>query len=120
MSTPTSLGNAPTQQRRQPASVQVLTALALGRDIPVLEGKELRLQLTTYAAGAVGTPHSHEGKVEVVYVLSGAIIEHHSGGRHVTYDAGDVFAANKDTFHHLENAGSVPAQLIVAMIVDKT
>ena len=105
---------------RQPASVKVLTALGLGHDLPALDGKELRLQLTTYAPGAVGTPHSHAGKVEVVYILSGSIIEHHRDGRDLAYNSGDVFSANKDTFHHLENPGSVPAQLIVAMIVDKT
>ncbi|HEX2216259.1 MAG TPA: cupin domain-containing protein [Xanthobacteraceae bacterium] len=97
----------------------VLTKLGLGRDIPQLEGKELRLQLTTYAPGAVGTPHSHEGKIEVVYLLSGSIIEHHQGGADKVYQPGDAFFANRDTFHHLENKGSVPAQLLVAMIVDK-
>jgi quercetin dioxygenase-like cupin family protein len=120
MTTSASLDNTPTQPLRQPASVKVLTALGLGSDMPAIEGKELRLQLTTYAPGAVGTPHSHAGKVEVVYVQSGAIIEHHGDGRDVTYNSGDVFSANKDTFHHLENAGAVPAELLVAMIVDTT
>jgi quercetin dioxygenase-like cupin family protein len=104
---------------QQPAHAKILTTLDLGRDIPALQGKELRLQLTTYEPGAVGTPHSHEGKVEVVYQLSGSVIEHHQDGRDQVYRPGDVFSANKDTFHHLENSGAVPAQLIVAMIVDK-
>lgn len=104
---------------QQPARAKILTTLDLGGDIPALQGKELRLQLTTYEPGAVGTPHSHEGKVEVVYQLSGSVTEHHQDGRDQVYRPGDVFAANKDTFHHLENSGAVPAQLIVAMIVDK-
>jgi quercetin dioxygenase-like cupin family protein len=106
-------------ERKQPASVRILATLDLGADMPALAGKELRLQLTTYAPGACGTPHSHEGKVESVYTLSGSIIEHHADGRDVTYRAGDAFTANKDTMHHLENVGAVPAQLLVSMICDK-
>lgn len=109
----------PAPEQKQPASVNVLTRLDLARDLEALQGKELRLQLTTYAPGAVGTLHSHEGKVEVVYALSGTILEHHRDGRCLTYRAGDSFAANRDTFHYLENRGDVPAQLLVAMIVDR-
>jgi quercetin dioxygenase-like cupin family protein len=106
-------------ERRQPASVELLTRLDLGRDFEALAGKELRLQLTTYAPGATGTPHSHEGRVEVVHVLSGAITEHHRDGRRVDYVAGDSFPANRDTFHHLQNFGAAPARLLVAMIADR-
>jgi quercetin dioxygenase-like cupin family protein len=104
---------------KQPAKVDILAALDLGHDIAALAGKELRLQLTTYAPGATGTPHSHEGKVEVVYALAGAITEHHRDGRVVTYRPGEAFTANKETFHHMANHGDVPAQMVVAMIVDK-
>lgn len=103
----------------QPATVEILGRLDLGADIPALAGKELKLQFTTYAPGAVGTPHSHAGKVEVVHVLSGAVIEHHRDGRRIAYAAGDTFTANKDTVHHLENRGDVPACLMVAMITDQ-
>ncbi len=103
----------------QPASVELLTRLDLARDFEALDGKELRLQLTTYAPGATGTPHSHDGKVEVVYVLSGAIVEHHRDGRRVAYAAGDSFPANRDTVHHLQNTGAEPARLLVAMITDR-
>lgn len=102
----------------QPATVAPLARLDLARDFPALDGRELRLQLTTYAPGAVGTPHSHEGRVEVVYVMSGAIVEYHRDGRRVEYATGDAFAANCDTMHHLENSGSEPACLVVAMITD--
>ena len=114
---PSSPETAPEQ--KQPASVTILTRLPLGADMPAIEGKELRLQLTTYAPGAVGTLHSHEGKVEVVHALSGTIIEHHRDGRSIVYKGGDSFSANKDTFHYLENRGTEPARLLVAMIVDK-
>jgi len=115
---PSNANSAPEQ--KQPASVNILTRLDLAHDIAALQGKELRLQLTTYAPGAVGTLHSHEGKVEVVYALSGTILEHHRDGRCLTYRAGDSFAANRDTFHYLENPGEVLAQLLVAMIVDRS
>jgi quercetin dioxygenase-like cupin family protein len=104
---------------RQPARVSILTALDLGPDIAAMEGKELRLQLTTYAPGAKGTPHSHAGKVEVVYVMSGAIVEHCRDGTEKLHRPGDAFTANKDTFHYFETQGTEPAQLLVAMITDK-
>jgi quercetin dioxygenase-like cupin family protein len=103
-------------EKPQPAQVELLTRLDLSRDFAALAGEELRLQCTTYAPGAVGTPHSHDGKVEVVYVLSGAIVEHHRDGRRIAWAAGDSFPANRDTVHHLENCGSEPARLLVAMI----
>ena len=109
-----------TAERPQPAKVEMLTRLDLSRDFPALAGKELRLQCTTYAPGAVGTPHSHDGKVEVVYVLSGAIVEHHRDGRRIAWATGDSFPANRDTVHHLENRGSEPACLLVAMIAGTT
>jgi quercetin dioxygenase-like cupin family protein len=118
MTLPSQSAPVPAEQK-QPASVTVLTRLDLGADIPALEGKELRLQLTTYAPGGANTPHSHAGKVEVVHTLAGAITELHRDGRIVTYRAGDSFTANKETFHHMENRGTEPAQLLVAMIVDK-
>jgi quercetin dioxygenase-like cupin family protein len=108
------------QNTMQPSRAKILTALDLGPDIGAMQGKELRLQLTTYEPGGIGTPHSHKDRVEVVYVLSGSIVEHHRNGPDRIYRAGDVFSANKDTFHHIENTGVDPAQLIVAIIVDKT
>ncbi len=110
---------SPAAEVKQPADVKVLTRLDLVHDMAAMAGKELKLQRTVYAPGACGTPHSHEGKVEVVLTVSGSIVEHHRDGRTITYNAGDAFTANKDTFHHLENRGSAPAELLVAMIADK-
>jgi uncharacterized cupin superfamily protein len=106
-------------QQRQGPQVEVLKTLDLGGDIPALAGKMLKLQLTTYQPGAANLPHSHEGKVEAVYALAGEITEHHGDGRTVVHRPGDSFTANKDTFHNMANYGAVPAQMIVAMIVDK-
>ena len=98
--------------------VRILARIALGRDIHELAGKELRLQLTTYNPGARNKPHTHEGKVEVVYALAGNVTEHHADGRVEAYRPGDAFTANRDTHHHMQNDGSEPVQLVVAMIVD--
>ena len=111
--------SAKEDQPRQGAQVEILTRLDLGADIPALAGKELRLQLTTYMPGAKNQPHSHEGKPETVYAVAGEITEYHRDGRVMTHGPGDTFTANKDTFHHMANNGDVPAQMIVAMIVDK-
>jgi quercetin dioxygenase-like cupin family protein len=76
------------------------------------------MQMTTYDPGASGMAHSHKDRPEVVYVLSGKIIDHR-GDVAKEYGAGESFTAGKDTMHWMENQGGLPAVLIVSTIVKK-
>jgi quercetin dioxygenase-like cupin family protein len=115
----TALSVAIAQQVTPPAaSPKVLTSVDLGPDIEAMKGRVLKLQITTYEPGKASTLHSHKGRVEVIYMLQGAIIETNNGVAK-EYRQGDAFFANKDTNHVIENKGNVPALLIVSMIADK-
>ena len=117
--TVTALGVAIAQQvAPQAAGPRVLTSVDLGPDIEAMKGRVLKLQITTYEPGRASTLHSHKGRVEVIYMLQGAIIETNNGVAK-EYRQGDAFFANKDTNHVIENKGSVPALLVVSMIADK-
>ena len=76
------------------------------------------MQMTTYEAGASNTPHSHKDRPEVVYILSGKIIDHR-GDVAKEYGPDESFTAGKDTTHWMENKGTVPAVLLVSTIAKK-
>jgi quercetin dioxygenase-like cupin family protein len=95
-----------------------LVSVDLATEIDSVQGRILRMQMTTYEPGASNTAHSHKDRPEVVYVLSGKIIDHR-GDAAKEYAAGDSFTAGKDTTHRMENKGTVPAVLIVSTIAKK-
>ena len=107
----------PTRESKGPTS-KPLTAVDLGSEIDSVQGRLLRMQLTTYEPGASNAPHSHKDRPEVVYILQGKIIDHR-GDVAKEYGPGDSFTADKNTTHWMENKGSVPAVLLVSTIAKK-
>jgi len=97
------------------ATARVLAALNLGPEFAATEGRILKLQFTTYAPGSASQIHSHKDKPEVVYMVSGKVIEHQGDVARV-YGPGEPFIANKDTKHWMENSFQEPAVLMVATI----
>jgi quercetin dioxygenase-like cupin family protein len=92
-----------------------LLKLDLAPEIDSVQGRELRMQLTTYEPGASNKPHSHKDRPEVAYVLSGKIIDHR-GDVAKEYGPGDSFTADRNTMHWMENKGTVPAVMLVTGI----
>jgi quercetin dioxygenase-like cupin family protein len=107
-----------TAQISRGQSTTPLVSVDLASEIDSVQGRILRMQMTTYEPGASNTAHSHKDRPEVVYVLSGKIIDHR-GDAAKEYAAGDSFTAGKDTTHRMENKGTVPAVLIVSTIAKK-
>jgi len=95
-----------------------LLNLDLAPEIDTVEGRVMRMQLTTYEPGASNKPHSHKDRPEVVYILSGKIIEHR-GDVAKEYGPGDTFTADRNTNHWMENKGAVPAVMLVTGIAKK-
>ena len=95
-----------------------LLNLDLAPEIDTMQGRVLRMQLTTYAPGASNKPHSHKDRPEVVYILSGTVIEHR-GDVAKEYGPGDSLTADHDTTHWMENKGAVPAVMLVTGIAKK-
>jgi quercetin dioxygenase-like cupin family protein len=112
------LATASAQQTPRGPSSKPLTTIDLAPEIDSVAGRVMRLQMTTYEPGASNTAHSHRDRPEVVYVLSGKIIDHR-GDVAKEYGPGETFPAGKDTTHWMENKGSVPAVLLVTTIAKK-
>ena len=108
----------PAQQTPKGPSSKPLTTVDLASEIDSVAGRVLRMQMTTYEPGASNTPHSHKDRPEVVYILSGKIIDHR-GNVAKEYGPGESFTAGKDTTHWMENKGTVPAVLLVSTIAKK-
>ena len=95
-----------------------LLNLDLAPEMDSVAGRALRMQLTTYEPGASNKPHSHRDRPEVVYILSGKVIEHR-GDVAKEYGPGDTFTADHTTTHWMENKGTVPAVMLVTGIAKK-
>jgi len=109
--------NAQAPELKGPVAKPLLN-LDLAPEIDTVQGRVLRMQLTTYEPGAGNKPHSHKDRPEVVYILSGKVIEHR-GDVAKEYGPGDTFAADKTTTHWMENKGTVPAVMLVTGIAKK-
>ena len=95
-----------------------LLNLDLAPEMDSVQDRVMRMQLTTYEPGASNKPHSHKDRPEVVYILSGRIIEHR-GDVTKEYGPGDTFTADHSTNHWMENKGTVPAVMLVTGIAKK-
>ena len=95
-----------------------LIGLDLTPEVDSVQGRGICMQLTTHDPGASNTAHSHKDRPEVVYVLSGKIVDHR-GDAAKEYGPGDSFTADHDTVHWMENKGAVPAVMLVTGIGKK-
>ena len=108
---------APAGEPKGPVAKPLLN-LDLAPEIDSVQGRVMRMQLTTYAPGASNKPHSHKDRPEVVYILSGKVIEHR-GEVAKEYGPGDTFTADRNTTHWMENQGTVPAVMLVTGLAKK-
>jgi quercetin dioxygenase-like cupin family protein len=95
-----------------------LLNLDLAPEMDGVQDRVMRMQLTTYEPGASNKLHSHKDRPEVVYILSGKVIEHR-GDVAKEYGPGDTFTADRNTNHWMENKGTVPAVMLVTGIAKK-
>jgi quercetin dioxygenase-like cupin family protein len=95
-----------------------LLNLDLAPEMDSVQDRVMRMQLTTYEPGTSNKPHSHKDRPEVVYILSGKVIEHR-GDVAKEYGPGDTFTADRNTNHWMENKGTVPAVMLVTGIAKK-
>jgi quercetin dioxygenase-like cupin family protein len=108
---------AQVSESKRPVAKPLLN-LDLAPEMDSVAGRALRMQLTTYEPGASNKPHSHKDRPEVVYILSGKVIEHR-GDVAKEYGPGDTFTADHTTTHWMENKGTVPAVMLVTGIAKK-
>ncbi len=97
--------------------VELLTTVDLGPEVEGMEGRQLRMRMVTIAPGGVfGPVHDHKGRPGIVYVLHGTITDHRDGIS-TEYGPGVGWPEDSNTFHWLENTGTVPAMEISIDIV---
>jgi uncharacterized cupin superfamily protein len=95
----------------------LLATVDLGAEIEGLAGRQLRMRIVTIEPGGVFGPiHDHKDRPGVVYILQGSITDHRNGVA-TDYGLGMGWPEDKNTFHWLENCGTIPAVEISVDIV---
>jgi quercetin dioxygenase-like cupin family protein len=98
-------------------TVELLATVDLGPEIEGMEGLQLRMRMVTIEPGGVfGPAHDHVGRPGTVYVLRGTITDHRDGIA-TEYGPGVGWPEDRNTFHWLENRGTVPAVEISVDVV---
>ncbi len=95
---------------------EVLQTIDLSKELPNMEGRELRVRKIVMQPGGVIAPHSHVDRPAIVYVLQGRVREHRSDyDAPIEYGAGDSMTEHAAVHHWIENIGEQP---VIGVVVD--
>jgi quercetin dioxygenase-like cupin family protein len=95
---------------------KTLGMIDLGPEIDGMQGRFLRMSITTVAPGSAMAAHPHKDRPEIIYVVQGTMTEIR-GGTAVEHGPGSVIIMTRDITHALANRGTVPAVYIASPIV---
>ena len=105
-------------EKTQGLEVTILESFELKKQIPVMDGYELRTRRTIIQAGGTIVEHSHTNRPGVVYVLDGSMTEH-KGDITRVINAGETWIESFDTTHWLENTSGKPSTILSVDLVLK-
>jgi quercetin dioxygenase-like cupin family protein len=94
----------------------LLASIDLAKAVGTSGDRELRLSHITVAPGGHIGVHSHIDDPTVVYLVSGALINHHDDGTTEQLAAGRAFAEFGPKSHWVENRGAAPATFVFASV----
>jgi quercetin dioxygenase-like cupin family protein len=94
----------------------LLASIDLTKALESPGDRELRLSHVTIAPGGHIGLHSHIDDPTVVYLVSGALINHHDDGATEELHAGQAFAEFGPKSHWVENRGATPATFVFASV----
>jgi len=94
----------------------LLASIDLAKAVQSLGDRELRLSHVTVAPGGHIGLHSHIDDPTVVYLVSGALTNHHDDGMTEELRAGQAFAEFGPKSHWVENRGASPATFVFASV----
>lgn len=95
---------------------ETLQDVDLGKEIPGLSGRTLRMRKLTLQPGGAIPPHSHTDRPAVVYILQGRVREHRSDrDAPIEYGAGATIAEDAAVHHWIENIGD---EDLIGLVVD--
>jgi quercetin dioxygenase-like cupin family protein len=95
---------------------RLLASIDLAKALESLGDRELRLSHVTVAPGGHIGLHSHVDDPTVVYLVSGALINHHDDGATEELHAGQAFAEFGPKSHWVENRGEAAATFVFASV----
>jgi quercetin dioxygenase-like cupin family protein len=100
----------------QQVEQRLLASIDLARAVDTLGNRELRLSHVTVPPGGHIGLHSHADDPTVVYLVSGALINHPDDGKTEELRAGQAFAEFGPKSHWVENRGTTPATFVFASV----
>jgi quercetin dioxygenase-like cupin family protein len=90
----------------------------LGKYFKSMSGKWMLMTRADVTPGGGSTPHSHNKRPEVVYVLKGDMVETQGAEKHIVRAGeGQQSNANMNEKHQFANAGAEEASVLVIEIV---
>jgi len=95
---------------------RLLASIDLAKAVATFGERELRLSHVTVAPGGHIGLHSHIDDPTVVYLVSGAFINHHDDGTTEELTAGQAFAEYGPKSHWVENRATAPATFVFASV----
>jgi quercetin dioxygenase-like cupin family protein len=98
------------------ATFATLAKVDLAKEIPGMDGRELRMRFATVQPGGIIGLHSHADRPAVVYMLQGTMTQFQSDGSVRIYRAGDAFQDGNGDAHWVENKGTTPMTFITVDI----
>ena len=103
----------PTKGKGQ--TTKTIASLDVGPQIPELQGRYLRMRVTTVEPGGHGAVHSHKDRPTTVYILQGTQTSCSPDGKCEEFHEGQARAEGKDVTHWGENRGTSP---LVSLVVE--
>jgi quercetin dioxygenase-like cupin family protein len=94
----------------------LLATIDLAKELDGSPDRQMRLNRVTIAPGGHIGLHGHPDDPTVVYLVSGAIINHHDDGHTEELKAGQAFAEFGPKTHWVENKGPSPVTFVFTSV----
>ncbi len=109
------LSKAP-KDMRNTLKPETLEIIDLSKELPGLDGRQLRMRKVVLQRGGAIPPHSHSDRPAIVYVLQGRVREHRSDQDvPLVYGAGESMTEHAAVHHWIENISDEP---VIGIVVD--
>jgi len=116
LATGVAAGQSTAPQGTVNATFTTIADVDLGKEIPGMEGRELRMRFATVQPGGIIGLHSHKDRPAVVYMLQGTMTQFQADGSVKIFHAGDSFQDGNGDAHWVENKEAIPLTFITVDI----
>lgn len=100
--------------------IETLAEFPLAKEVPDLDGRNLRMRKATIEPGGIVPVHTHAGRPGLAYVVNGEIIEHRDDrDEPVIHRSGSFAIESNGVDHWWENKGNETVEAIVVDVYKK-